>query len=779
MNSNELHRRLIALNIAAVFLSSKAYRNVTVFSSILFNENLKMPNNYAEHLEQSVCLPGLISNDLTNIGEHNTKVQFGYHSMKPVEESNINEKPVHLNLSISFRFIHMITHALLLFLHELDELNNSNLPDRDYCREHFEKDYEFLCQLSTEPDQCYLWLYKLINHLVDGKFLQRGFLNSIEKKIKFEQCIENKLIIPHIESIIEEIRQYKLAYKKFLHQNNDQPTLNDLIDELVENENEYPRMKFFNITNTHIINPMDAFRAKLRIMPNANQTYKITIFLLERYDDYANIQYLYPIVMFTNYLIQKFNYRITRKNAAKKMINEILFNDSDKETALQLYEDFVQAWYKLNFKEVHLGSQNIKFEHQYLSTDFGKRTEIAKFLLNSSGDKKSLLLIACLKTIGELQNNIVRHFHEIMNKKIQPHIVSLQAVQKKHLLCFDQDFISRKLIDDASTINYGYGKGKDIVYDYEEIEFMLRDKISCLPLIDTERLYFLNYQFELYQENTSLITDVRKRIEQIPLTIKKRTELQSSINSMSNDDILHYLGSLDYIFTYLRYFGHKNVQVLTIKRFIEEHIPSKMCINDNLLRHSVLSTIELTYIIDFYELIEEIVFEKILRNNIQQDLPETLLLSVNKQTHIIDQFIEMTSQKITISPRLKNLDCWINMLKRLIVRVSMNNNLSFDMPLQQYAARCDLWTVDVTTEDIESFKISDDILLRHTFAILKGLETRRDCPQSERQQHDTNRISNAEQPIPTPPTWLANRTANRNSREVIGENTKHKGKLRV
>jgi len=65
-----------------------------------------------------------------------------------------------------------------------------------------------------------------------------------------------------------------------------------------------------------------------------------------------------------------------------------------------------------------------------------KKTEISKLLLNSSGDNNSLLLVACLKTIAELQNDIVKHFHEIMNsnimnKKLQPHVVSLQAVQKK------------------------------------------------------------------------------------------------------------------------------------------------------------------------------------------------------------------------------------------------------------------------------------------------------------------------------------------------------------
>ncbi|CAF3136286.1 unnamed protein product [Rotaria sp. Silwood2] len=341
-----------------------------------------------------------------------------------------------------------------------------------------------------------------------------------------------------------------------------------------------------------------------------------------------------------------------------------------------------------------------------------------------------------------------------MNKKLQPYVVLLQAVQQKHLLCFDKDFISRKLIDDGSIINYDYGKGKDIIYDYEEIEFMLRDKICCLPLIDTERLHFLNYQFELYDENTSLITDVRRRIEQKLLTNKERIELQNLIKNISNDDILHYLGSLDYIFTYLRHFEYKNVPILKIKKFVEQYIYSKMGLSENLLRDPMLSTIELKYIIDLYELIEEIVFEKILRNNIKQDLPETLLVSDNKKNDLINQFIDMTSGKITISARLKNLDCWIIMLKRLI----------------QYVKRCDVWTVDVTTNDIESFKINDDILLPHTFIILKGLEARQNGPQIERQKNDVSRQACVERPILTTPVWLANNITNRSSPKVIRDN---------
>ncbi|CAF2067824.1 unnamed protein product [Rotaria magnacalcarata] len=110
--------------------------------------------------------------------------------------------------------------------------------------------------------------------------------------------------------------------------------------------------------------------------------------------------------------------------------------------------------------------------------------------------------------------------------RVQRQTVSLQSLQPKTLLCLDKDIISRKLMSDTSVVNYEYGKGTDIIYDFQEIEFMIRDEISCLPMIDTDRIHYMNYQFELYEENASLITDIRRNSEQKLLSEKKRTELR-------------------------------------------------------------------------------------------------------------------------------------------------------------------------------------------------------------------------------------------------------------
>ncbi|CAF4759402.1 unnamed protein product, partial [Rotaria magnacalcarata] len=55
-------------------------------------------------------------------------------------------------------------------------------------------------------------------------------------------------------------------------------------------------------------------------------------------------------------------------------------------------------------------------------------------------------------------------------------------------------------------------------------------------MIDTEKLQYLNYQFELYGENSSLITDVRTRLKQEPLEPTERKKLIGLIQGMDNDD---------------------------------------------------------------------------------------------------------------------------------------------------------------------------------------------------------------------------------------------------
>jgi hypothetical protein len=819
MTVNELHQRLVALNIIALLLSYKTLRYTSYLSSLLFDGNLKMPPDYTNHLQSSVCLPGLLSSNpiitqmidvrttvkerldhgqihkqgqyvfqcskdclwmfyfvdcgvpvdrsqcplckkdigaeqygvliernppqirmsieegfefINNYIEKYNKIpRYGYHNQTPAVQSNIHEKSDHLNRSISYRFMHMLTHVVLLFLNELSLLSDLGLKNRLHFREHFEKDYSLLRQQSTNNEQCYIWLYKLINHMINKDFILRGYMNTNEKVVQLEKLLEEKLIFNHIDSIVNELNQYKIAYAEYIKQRNEETTFDDFVHEIFQDENKYPLLDFFNVTNIYTSNPINEFSIRLHNIPYGDKNYPVTTFLIKRLNHYANIQYLYPIITFTNYLIEKFNHRIKRNDASETPILYYLTHGSDTETINRLYKEFLHAWYKLNLNEVRYGCQTTKFERTSPEEDFARNTKIAMLLLNTSKDDSSILLAACLRTIGELQNEIVHFFHnKIVNdadsNRYRENAIPIQSIRSEHILHLDGNFISTKLITDGFTVNYQYGKSKDIIYDYEEIEITLRNMIGCLPLIDTEKLRFLNYQFELYSENTSLINDVRKHIKQEFLKENEKIKLKNLINSMPNDDILHYLGSLDYVFTYLRNIDEETTNnSITIQTFVEQYIRSSACLNDNVLQRPPFATINLKYIIDLYVLVEECAYDKVLRHYIKQNLTEESF-SNDQRKNIIKQFSDMTYKKGTISSSLQNIHSWIGILKRLIVRVLSNVNVSLDVPIQIYLERTDLWTENITEADIQTFEVSDNILLQHTYIILKGLENERD-----------------------------------------------------
>jgi hypothetical protein len=246
-------------------------------------------------------------------------------------------------------------------------------------------------------------------------------------------------------------------------------------------------------------------------------------------------------------------------------------------------------------------------------------------------------------------------------------------------------------------------------------------------LIDIKNIRYFNYQFELYDENISLINNIRQRFQQTLFDDHERAEIKRTIYSLDNDSILQLFGLLEYILTYLRNINNKNIiETSTIQTFIKEFIHSNVCIDNNILGKKPLTSVRLKYIIDLYELIEECIFDKILSNNIRNELCEKSF-PIEQRTSIINQFIDMILHNENIADCFKNLICWISMLKRLLVRLlSPKININFELPLHDYVKRTDMWTGNITENNIRTIEMKNNIRLKHTFIILKGLEAKQD-----------------------------------------------------
>ena len=212
--------------------------------------------------------------------------------------------------------------------------------------------------------------------------------------------IENNLILPHIDSIIAEIREYKSCYIDFVYGQNKTDILTNFIDELVQDDNKYPLLNYFNITNIHSINIIDHYHVKLQLLPNFDKIYPLTTFLLKNLSNYDNIQYLYPIIKLTNYFIQNFNHRIERKNANTTEISHYIHNDPILKI---IYQEFLNVWNKINLNEIFFEQKKVNFQNIKSRYNFDNHTNISMFLLNKSNDSKSMIIFACLQTLANLQ----------------------------------------------------------------------------------------------------------------------------------------------------------------------------------------------------------------------------------------------------------------------------------------------------------------------------------------------------------------------------------------
>ncbi|CAF4279596.1 unnamed protein product [Rotaria sp. Silwood2] len=663
------------------------------------------------------------------IKHYNETNRYGYYiNPTQTDNSTVNETNEHLQ-PITYRLLHMFTHTLIMMLYDLKCLQS--IRDKadlqvNYFRKHYQKDYELINIMIGQQNECHIWLYKIFNHL--SSFNIEGILDTNKKVVDFEKHIEQNIILPHIQSLSDEIKQYNLAYSEFIREHNAQPQLIDYINELVENEQEYPLLNFLTITrsNNDIVKE---FRSKFYLL-QYEKLYPITDYFLKHLSELEQIEYMHPIINFTNYLLQKYNHRILRTEASTKELDFYIKNDSNDKKIFSLFQQFLQAWYGLKLNDVQLDCAHIKIDRTQSSEQFSKSRKLAFFLLNRSTDNSSFEILGCLHTLAKFQNNIINFYKHITNPQIlyenterkQP-TIEIQKIKKEHLLVISSEVIDTILREENGyIINYEYGKTKEIIYDYDEIETRLCNRINRIQSINTENFNYFNYQFELYHQEVSLFNDIRRNIKQEQISTDEQAKLQQYLRNTKMDDVRQFLGSLDYVFTYLRHATDRS-STSTLKQSVQALIHNTSHLHSYILNEQQpFANIQLKYVINLYELIEELVFDEIMKNYVKQELTTDVCINEEEEKNFIEQFIHSTYMLDNISQQLKDPRVWLSVLKRLIIRV-ITANIDLNVSMQIYIVRTDLWNEDLVPY-LDLINIPDNILVRHTYIILKGIETK-------------------------------------------------------
>ncbi|OMJ72526.1 hypothetical protein SteCoe_29024 [Stentor coeruleus] len=200
--------------------------------------------------------------------------------------------------------------------------------------------------------ETHTWLYALLEQI--PKILENTKYTSDTyiRKTDFESSFEKELINKNLKNISKVVNNYKLMLY-----NPEKLSKEDLVTELNCDSISYPCIKLFRVArkpNIKSIITMLTYQMKpdnlIKIFFSMHEQVKI-------------LKAFYPILRFSNYLIDEYNHRISRDDAKGTEIN-ILLKD---EKIIDLFDKFIKAWEKL--PKDCLQYSNFTLQKPYLSID--------------------------------------------------------------------------------------------------------------------------------------------------------------------------------------------------------------------------------------------------------------------------------------------------------------------------------------------------------------------------------------------------------------------------
>ena len=202
------------------------------------------------------------------------------------------------------------------------------------------------CLEGESIDSIEIFMNQIFEKLSDLIINSKSFKN-IEETKEFENKVD--------EIIIKSINNYQEYKNQYIKENydllqKDEAYINYLIvKELIPIESvKYEDMKFFILTKTKLEDNDNYF--KNYIYKVGFKKCQVDYPLLSQYlfgnDDIEKLKYLPNINNFSNYLLHKFSYKISRKEAKEKKIN-----DNDLKIDKNLLNEFLKSWNEMNSKK--------------------------------------------------------------------------------------------------------------------------------------------------------------------------------------------------------------------------------------------------------------------------------------------------------------------------------------------------------------------------------------------------------------------------------------------
>ena len=629
---------------------------------------------------------------------------------------------------LSYRILNFIIYSHLFFANCLEFIGEEDfetyLVGKMKCIEIIEKDWDFIEDILKRKGISSIQIFmNLIFKRISDLIKNCNYFKDSNSRNMFEKEIE---IL--VNKCLSEYNNYSSKYQK---ENEtllelDNYSMKAIINELttptedVYTPEEFPLFKYFILTK---YSTRDEFIKRL----GPSNVYSLKYPLLYKYlldnSDTKKLKYLPDFNEFTNYMVEKYSFRISRDEAKKKVLkSEPIYTENGFK---KKFNNFINSW-----KNIRKEANKYKCRPEMKEKDLSANDELIYFL-NDDGELGNgmYLAAACQNFISwqntflqpildsVAQNGILHCFTNSMSRKIPVQsakinqILLIEDCFKNSMYYNFEDLIStfsrRDIFKNDGKINYiNYNS---FAYDFESIEEKLGKLI--LPgkcLFDNEdNLNFVTYWSEGFRGgNSDILTNFYIKYLQIDLNEEEKSIILKYIEKEKNSDFKPFFASMQLLLFYLvndlRKPSEKVINVL-------KNAPQYLKIDEECYNffEKVGDEFKIEKLMNIFFFIEHLCFKDLcetLQQEYKKEIPLDLQEKIKEKLMKSDKNDGDNDIKITVNQLAGAIRRFISRYlagKRESVDIDDKRDLVFDL------TRIDLWEEKIgKLDDLEELLFS-------------------------------------------------------------------------
>ena len=475
-------------------------------------------------------------------------------------------------------------------------------------------------------------------------------------------------------------------------------------------EEEYPMLKYFNLTRYKTIEDFIRLMDKNENYPLINQM------LLDKPENYK-MKYLFNFNEFINYMIEQYSFKISRDDAKVRILkNEEIFQNKEFE---KKYKNFIISWNEIK-------SEAIKYKCRPIMNkkDLSPEDPLI-FFLNDNGDiGGGMYLAAACQNFISTQNSFLQSIidNNTFNGILHCYIdnikkkIPLQEAKIGQILLIEERFNKSKYKDFIDIINsfsernifredgkINYSDYNSFVYDYPSIEEELgKILLPGVCLFENEdELNFVAFWSEGFRGGRSkVLSEFYLKFPQKSLNDKEKENIINYIEKMNkkmkpnnkNYDFKEFFSSMQMIIFYLNEKGILNNEEKILN--VLKNAPSYFKISDDCNDFFFKEGAELTVdkIMNIFFFIEHLCYEdleKTLLDEYKEKIPENkkVLIQNKLLNNKSNQEVKYTTKELAAAIR--------RFISRYLVGKRQEIDIKKDRDLPYELSRIDLWEENI------------------------------------------------------------------------------------